>query len=209
LTYTIIAVDLEAKSIGIATATAIPCVGAVVPHVKINVGAIATQAYTNVWYGIRGIRMLELGLKPKTIIQALTSEDELKNYRQVAIINITGEKAAYTGDRAPEFKGEIIGENYIAIGNLLVGRRVLDEMASAFETANGDLAEKLLKALIAGDEAGGDRRGKCSAALLIAGPKYLEKTDLPLISIRVDYDNEPVKKLVKVYEEFKRTRMRI
>ncbi|MCS7364780.1 MAG: DUF1028 domain-containing protein [archaeon GB-1867-035] len=208
MTFSIVAISPREKELGVAVSTAVPCVGARVPHVEMNVGAIATQARTNIWIGIKGLKMLKLGLSPQTVLDALLREDPLREERQAAIIDIYGRKAVFTGSKTIDWKGHIIGKNYIVIGNLLVGRQVLESMSKAFEKSNGSLAERLLLALKAGDDAGGDRRGKCSAALLVAGPKYVEEYKSPAVSMRVDYHEEPVIELIKIYNRLKEIRMK-
>lgn len=209
MTFSIVALSHKTKSLGVAVATAVPCVGALVPHVEMNVGAIATQARTNVWIGINGLKMLKLGLSPQTVLEALLKEDPLREERQAAVIDVQGRKAVFTGSNTIDWKGHVIGGNYVVTGNLLVGSRVLEAMAEAFEESDGDLAGRLLLALKAGDEAGGDKRGRCSAALLIGGPRYKDRSGLPIISMRVDYHEKPVKKLFKIYNKFREIRMKI
>lgn len=208
MTFSIVAISPRERALGVAVATAVPCVGALVPHVEINVGAIATQAKTNVWIGIKGLKMLKLGLSPQTVLNALLEEDLMKEERQAAIIDIHGRKAVFTGSETIDWKGHIIGDNYIVAGNLLVGGQVLEAMSKAFEESEGNLANRLLSALKAGDDAGGDRRGKCSAALLVSSSEYVEKYKFPSISIRVDYHQEPVKELIKIYNKFLEIRMK-
>ncbi|MEM2936845.1 MAG: DUF1028 domain-containing protein, partial [Candidatus Bathyarchaeia archaeon] len=141
-----------------------------VPHVEAGVGAIATQAHTNVLYGIEGLRLLKGGFPPQAALDAMLKRDPDREFRQVIIIDALGRTAAFTGKETQDWKGHRTGKDYAVAGNLLTGGEVLEAMAQSFEGSEGWLAERLMKALEAGQEAGGDRRGRVSAALLVASP---------------------------------------
>lgn len=195
MTFSIIARDPERGLFGVAVSTAAPCVGAMVPHAKPGVGAIATQAYTNVRLGIDGLQLLELGLSPEAALTALLKEDAEAARRQAAGIDNRGRVFVYSGDGCVEWFGHRTGENYSVQGNMLVGEETIDAMAEAFERSTGHLAVRLLEALEAGQAAGGDKRGRESAALLVApfGPDPWSRID-----IRVDLHPDPVAELCRI-----------
>lgn len=195
VTFSIIARDPKRGLFGVAVSTAVPCVGAMVPHVKPGVGAIATQSYTNVGLGIDGLRLLELGLSPEAALTALLREDAEAARRQVAGIDNQGRIYAYSGDECVDWYGARSGEDYSVQGNMLVGKETIDAMADAFEQANGHLSARLLATLEAGQAAGGDKRGRESAALLVApfGDEQWSKID-----IRVDQHPDPVAELRRI-----------
>jgi len=129
-------------------------------------------------------------------------EDVECEKRQVAIIDRRGRTAAFTGKETVDWKGHLIGENHVALGNMLVGESVIEAMTETFEATSGRLAERLLSALESGQEAGGDKRGKSSAALLIVNERW--KGARPAIDLRVDEHQEPVKELRRIFEVSKR-----
>jgi len=182
-------------------ATAVPAVGSVVPHVEFGVGAIATQAYTNVLYGIKGLRLLKMGFSPQTALEAMLKEDSEREQRQVIILDKDGRTAAFTGKETIDWKGHLVGANYVVAGNMLVGSKVIEAMAHTFDGSKGELSERLMKALEAGQRAGGDKRGKKSAALLVTN--HQEIGTRPFLDLRVDDHPEPVKELRRIYEAYK------
>jgi len=202
-TFSLVARCLKTSALGVCVSTAVPAVGSVVPHAEAGVGAIATQAHTNILYGIEGLKLLKMGFSPKMALEAMLSKDPDKELRQVTIINIAGEKAAFTGRETVEWKGHIIREDCIAAGNMLASGDVLKAMVEAFESSRGWLAERLMKSLEAGEAAGGDKRGKASAALLIVGGAKFTQTR-PFLSLRVDLHNEPVRELRRIFEAYKK-----
>lgn len=198
MTFSIIARDPERALFGVAVSTARPCVGAAVPHVKPGVGAIATQSYTNVRLGIDGLRLLDLGLSPEAALTALLQEDREAAKRQVAGIDSRGRVFAYSGDGCVDWYGHRTGENYSVQGNMLVGQETIDAMAAAFEGSSGHLAVRLLEALEAGQAAGGDKRGRESAALLVPEPVGAEPWEG--FDIRVDQHPDPVVELRRIFD---------
>jgi uncharacterized Ntn-hydrolase superfamily protein len=204
VTFSIVARDPESGVLGVAVSTAIPCVGAMVPHVRAGAGAIATQSYTNVRLGIEGLRLLEQGRSPEEALTSLLAEDADGARRQAAGIDARGRVFAYSGERCVGWYGHRTGDNYSVQGNMLVGRETIDAMAEAFEASRGHLASRLLKALEAGQAAGGDKRGRESAALVVApfGPDAWGKID-----IRVDLHGDPVAELRRIFDTM-RTRYR-
>lgn len=199
MTFSIVAFDPKTKALGVAVSTAVPAVGSVVPHVEEDVGAIATQAQTNISYGVEGLKLLEAGLSPKIALDTMLSKDKDREKRQVIIIDAQSRTAAFTGKETVEWRGHLIRKDHVVAGNMLVRNCVIEAMTQIFEAEKGNLAERLLKALEAGQEAGGDKRGRTSAALLVADKHWKSETR-PLLNLRVDLHPDPVKELRRVYK---------
>lgn len=198
-TYSIVAYDFETGDLGVAVQSRYFSVGSIVPWAEAEVGAIATQSFVNVSYGPKGLELLKKGLTAKEVIEKLTSEDEGREYRQLGIVDAKGNAAAYTGAKCLEWAGSRTGKGYSAQGNILAGEEVVEAMAEAFETTEGDLAERLVAALEAGENAGGDARGRQSAALLVVRKNsgrggYGDK----LIDLRVEDHSNPVDELKRL-----------
>ncbi len=195
-TFSIVAVDPKTGDLGVAVASKVLAVGAIVPYAQGGVGAIATQAFANTTYGPKGLALLRKGLTPKQVLQRLLAEDKDREHRQVGIVDAKGRAAAFTGKKCLPWAGHIIGKGYTVQGNILSSEQVVRAMAEAFESAQGELAERLMAALEAGDNAGGDARGKQSAALLVVrkGGGYAGFDDR-YIDLRVDDHPEPIKEL--------------
>lgn len=201
-TFSMVARCEKTGELGVCVSTAVPAVGAVVPHAELDVAAIATQATTNIIYGIKGLQLIKLGLSPSSALDALLREDEKREVRQVIMIDKDGRIAAFTGKETVEWRGHLTGRNYAIAGNMLVGPHVIEAMAKTFESTNGPLEERLMKVLEAGQNAGGDKRGKVSAALLVM--KRLDAdSPRPWIDLRVDEHPDPVPELRRIYEIFK------
>ncbi|HEX4913667.1 MAG TPA: DUF1028 domain-containing protein [Vicinamibacterales bacterium] len=168
-TFSIVAFDPATGDLGVAVASRVFAVGNHVPWAEAGVGAVATQAAMNGGYGPRGLELLRQGLSAQQVVDRLLAEDTLdrKEGRQVAVVDAKGNVAVYTGPAANEWKGHIKGVHYSVQGNILTGPHVAAAMAKAFESTQGELAEKLYAALKAGDDAGGDRRGRQSASVLV------------------------------------------
>jgi uncharacterized Ntn-hydrolase superfamily protein len=168
-TFSIVAFDPETGDLGVAVASRVFGVGNHVPWAEAGVGAIATQAAMNGGYGPRGLELLRQGLTAEQVLRRLLAEDKFDRLegRQVAIIDAKGNIAVHTGSAANEWKGHIKGVTFTVQGNILAGPHVAEAMARAFESATGELAERLYAALKAGDDAGGDRRGRQSASILV------------------------------------------
>ncbi len=190
-------------TLGVCVSTAVPKVGDYVPHVKAGVGAIATQANTNILYGIEGLQLLQKGFSPLEALETMLDGDQEKESRQVIIIDKDGKTAAFTGNETVDWAGHLIGDYYVAAGNMLVGSRVIEAMVQAIESPDNWLAERLLRVLEAGQEAGGDKRGKMSAALIVAS---LRREKGPILDLRVDEDPEPIRELRRIYEEVAKKR---
>jgi uncharacterized Ntn-hydrolase superfamily protein len=194
MTWSIIAKDDADGQIGIAVATKFFAVGALVPHIAPGVGGIATQALVNPYYGIDGLRLMREGKSPQEVVDALVAADGGRESRQLHILDADGRIAAHTGRECVDWCGHIQGANFSIAGNMLAGARVLDETAAAY-LANEDLPfpQRLLAAMRAGEAAGGDKRGKQSAALLIH-----ERDEWPALSLRVDDHPDPLSELERL-----------
>ncbi|MGD1877726.1 MAG: DUF1028 domain-containing protein [Kiloniellaceae bacterium] len=199
MTFTIIGRDPDSGAIGVATATGAIAVGAQVPHCRFGVGAVATQGYsTNVLFARHGLPLLAQGQSAPHVLRGLVAEDEGRDFRQLAVMDRNGKTAGWTGARNSDAKGQIEGDDLIAVGNILKGPAVLPAMIDAYKAAQGaELADRLLAALAAGEAAGGDRRGACSAALLV------DIGQGAALNLRVDYDGGPVAALQALYERSK------
>lgn len=168
-TFSIVAIDPANGDLGVAVASRYFSVGSVVPWAMAGVGAVATQANVNVGYGQQAIDLLRQGLTAQQVLAKLLADDTFpgKDGRQVAIVDAKGNIAAYTGEKAMTWAGDRQGKTWSAQGNILVGPQVVEAMGQAFESTPGELAEKLYAALKAGDDAGGDSRGRQSASILV------------------------------------------
>jgi uncharacterized Ntn-hydrolase superfamily protein len=196
-TFSIAAADPEAGEVGVAVASRFFAVGVVVPHARAGAGAVATQAFANTTFGPRGLDLLERGLTPQEAIDVLLRGDEGRARRQVGIVGASGASATATGDGCNPWAGGRHGPGYAIQGNILAGEAVVAAMERAFLASPGEpLAERLFRALQAGDDAGGDSRGKQSAALLVAraGAGYGGYTDTA-VDIRVDDHPDPIAEL--------------
>jgi uncharacterized Ntn-hydrolase superfamily protein len=198
-TFSIVAFDSERKEWGVAVASKYLAVGSAVPFAKAGVGAIATQAYVNVSYGPQGLELLGQGKSAEEVVKQLVEADKGKDTRQLGIVDAKGDAAKFTGSKCNAWAGDKAGKHYSVQGNLLAGEEVVNEMAKAFEEAKGPLAWRLMAALEAGEKAGGDKRGKQSAAILVVrekgGPNGFGDR---AIDLRVDDHTEPVQELVRI-----------
>ncbi|WP_315741544.1 MULTISPECIES: DUF1028 domain-containing protein [unclassified Bradyrhizobium] len=194
MTWSIIAKDRSTGQIGIAVATRFFAVGARVPFVVAGRGGIATQALVNPYYGIDGAKLLREGRSPQEIIQILTSADPGRDSRQLHILDHAGRIAAHTGKACIPWCGHLEGEDFSIAGNMLAGAEVLKETASAYLTnAALPFAPRLIAALRAGEAAGGDKRGKQSAALSIYGEE-----EWSILDLRVDDHPDPLAELERL-----------
>ncbi len=194
MTWSIIARDSATGQFGIAVATRFFAVGARVPHIAARVGGIATQALVNPYYGIDGVRLLREGRKPRDIVKTLIAADAGRESRQLHIMDAGGRIASHTGGECVDWCGHLEGNGFSIAGNMLAGARVLDDTAKAY-VANEQLpfAQRLIAAMRSGEAAGGDKRGRQSAALLIHGDE--EWSDLDL---RVDDHSDPLAELERL-----------
>ncbi|MBS1253269.1 MAG: hypothetical protein MAG451_02318 [Anaerolineales bacterium] len=193
-TFSIAARCSDEGSFGVAVSTARPNVGSLVPFVSFE-GAIATQARVNTDLGGKGLALLQAGVSIEIALETLLQTDPGRELRQLHGVD-TGGAFAFTGEECVEWAGHHIGDDFTVAGNMLAGPEVVEAMAAAFEASEDlELSERLVRALEAGQEAGGDKRGKQSAALLVAGPE-------PRLyhNLRVDDHADPVAELRRVYE---------
>ena len=194
MTWSIIARDSAAGQLGIAVATRFFAVGAQVPHIAAGIGAIATQALVNPYYGIDGLKLLREGRKPRDIVATLIAADDGRDSRQLHVMDAAGRIAAYTGRECIDWCGHIEGDGFSIAGNMLAGGSVLDDTAKAY-AANEKLplAQRLIAAMRSGEAAVGDKRGKQSAALVIYGEEEWSALDL-----RVDDHSDPLGELERL-----------
>ena len=204
-TFSIVARDPVTGELGVAVASKFPAVGNVVPWAKAGVGAVATQAWANTRYGPVGLDLLAAGRSSEETVRALIQADPRRDRRQVGVIAADGNASTYTGDKCLDWAGGVTGANYAAQGNILAGPDVIEAMSKAFEETEGELAERLLAALRAGQKTGGDKRGRQSAALLIVreGWGYSGLNDR-YRDLRVDDHPEPIEELARVLAAHKK-----
>jgi uncharacterized Ntn-hydrolase superfamily protein len=194
MTWSIIARDEQTGQFGIAVATKFFAVGARVPHIAAGLGAIATQALVNPYYGIDGVKLLREGRAPRDIVATLIAADSGHPSRQLHIMDAGGRIASHTGSDCIDWCGHIEGNGFSIAGNMLAGARVLDDTARAY-IANKTLPfpRRLITAMRAGEAAGGDKRGKQSAALLIYGDE-----EWSALNLRVDDHGDPLAELERL-----------
>jgi uncharacterized Ntn-hydrolase superfamily protein len=195
MTFSIAARCPETGMVGVGVSTALLCVGQLCPFPRAGVGAISTQSFVNPYLGLRGLDYLGSGLDAAAVRDRLASEDEGRNIRQFSVVDNTGGSAAFTGEDCVPWCGHRLGDGYAVAGNMLTGEDVVTAMAETYE-ASGDVpfAERLVRVLEAGQAAGGDKRGRQSAAL-----KVMEREDYPLVDIRVDDHPDPVVELRRIW----------
>lgn len=200
MTFSIAARDPQNGWLGVATSSKALAAGGLVPYIASGVGAIASQSFVNPYLGIDGLSLLADGLPAERVLERLIEEDAGRDLRQLGIVDKDGRVAAFTGDRCIPWAGQVLGGGYVCLGNILRGEDVVKAMADAFERSTGQpLYERLMRTLEAGQEAGGDRRGRQSAGMRI----YADQ-EYPLCDIRVDDHEEPVQELRRVLELFER-----
>lgn len=196
MTWSIIVCDASG-AFGIAIASRFFAVGALCPYAQSGVGALSTQALVNPLYGRPGLAMLASGMAAPDVVRALTEADEGRDHRQVHVIDANDHVGAHTGALCIDWCGHLAGRGWSVAGNMLAGAQVLEASASACERlATAPLAERLLGALEAGEAAGGDRRGKQAAALLVVTTE-----DYPALELRVDDHVAPLAELRRLYEK--------
>jgi uncharacterized Ntn-hydrolase superfamily protein len=200
-TFSIVARDPEQEAVGVAVHSKFISVGSVVPFAAADAGAVATQSYANVAYGPDGLDRLREDHDAGTVVEWLTDDDPEAETRQVGVVGQDGSVAAFTGAECHDVAGDLQGDHYTVQGNILENRETLTAMAEAFEAAAGGLPERLLAALHAGNEAGGDSRGEQSAALYVAKPEggYDGKNDR-WVDVRVDDHESPIAELERVFK---------
>ncbi|MGQ9910230.1 MAG: DUF1028 domain-containing protein [Candidatus Flexifilum sp.] len=196
MTFSIVAFDPAEDALGVAVASKFLAVGAVVAWAEAGKGAVATQAFAKIGFGPDGLALLGAGQSAEETLAQLLDEDPRAPDRQVGIVDARGGAAAHTGMACFDWAGHIVGEGFTCQGNILTGPEVVQAMADAFRAASGPLEDRLFAALTAGDRAGGDRRGRQSAAILVVKPGggYGGDTDRYL-DLRVDDHPDPVPEL--------------
>ncbi|MCH6266552.1 DUF1028 domain-containing protein [Neobacillus citreus] len=201
MTFSIVGYDPVEKEWGIAVQSKFLGVGAVVPWAKAGIGAVATQSYANTAYGPRALELMAQGKSAQETLEAILADDPDKEMRQVGIIDASGNAATFTGSACYNWAGGVTGPHFAAQGNILVDEKTVQAMADIFQKAEGTLAERLLASLDAGQEAGGDSRGKQSAALYVVKEKggYGGYNDR-YIDLRVDDHPDPIKELIRIYQ---------
>ena len=203
MTFSIVARCPRTGMLGVGTSSKALAAGAMVPFARAGVGAIASQSFTNPYLGIDGLTLMSQGLPAERALERLIEGDAGRDLRQVGVVDHEGRPAAYTGERCISWAGSVSGPGYLCLGNILTGEQVIKAMAAAFEqTADEDLPERLVWALEAGQDAGGDRRGRQSAGVYVVNEEEYAWCDL-----RVDDHPDPVPELRRVFEVWKREAM--
>ena len=195
MTFSIVAHCPRTGMLGVAVATAVPAVGSICPYVKSGVGAVSTQSWVNPYLAIDALRLMEQGSSGPDALDAVMAADNGRDLRQIGVIDSLGRSAAWSGKSCTAWFGQIVEAHFAVQGNMLVGPATIESMAAAFRTSEShDLAERLMLALEAGQAAGGDRRGRQSAAL-----KVHHVEEYPWLDFRVDEHSHPVTELRRVY----------
>ena len=200
MTFSIVGADTNNGDLGVAVASRFAAFGAVVPWAKAGVGAVATQSWANTAFGPDGLALLENATPARQALDRLVLGDKQREQRQVGIVDARGRAATFTGAKCMPWSGGTSGDRFACQGNLLVGEQVIAAMADAFRRATGDLVDRLLTALIAGDAVGGDRRGRQAAAVLVVreGAGYGKRNDR-YVDLRVDDHPQAVSELARVF----------
>jgi uncharacterized Ntn-hydrolase superfamily protein len=195
-TFSITARDAQTGTLGVAVSTKVPAVGGLCPFIRFGAGAVTTQAWINPSLGPLILDRLEAGQSAAQALEQVMAEEVDRELRQVGVVDHKGGSAAYTGHGTDAWAGHGTGENYSVQGNMLVGEDTIGAMEQVIRAASDQsLAERLLRALEAGQAAGGDRRGRQSAALIVRGEQVF-----PLVDLRVDEHGDPVRELRRIYE---------
>ena len=208
MTFSVVARCPRTGALGVATSSKALAAGVLMRYVRSGVAAIASQAFANPYLGSDGLALLEQGLPAERAMERLIESDAGRDLRQLGIVDKDGRVAAYTGERCIDWAGHVSGGGYVCLGNILTGEDVVKAMATAFErSVDEDLPERLIRAIEAGQNAGGDRRGRQSA-----GVHVMTNEDYPLIDLRVDDHPDPVqelRRLFAVWHSEKSARMRL
>jgi uncharacterized Ntn-hydrolase superfamily protein len=202
MTFSIVAWLADTNELGVGVATCKPAIGGRVPFVRAGVGAVASQAVSNPWLGVAALDALTRGRPAPETLEAALATDPTPDRRQLHLVDATGHAAAWTGDATPDWKGHLTGDGFCVAGNTLVGPAVLSDMAAAYRATGGDLAARLLAALEAGDAAGGDRRGRQSAALIV-----VRGDPFPYLDVRVDDHARPLPELRRIVALYREDRL--
>ncbi len=194
MTWSIIARDEATGRVGIVVATKFFAVGSVVPHIKTGVGAVASQAFVNPFYGARGLALIGAGATAEDTVRMVTAGDEGREHRQLHVMDRDGKFAAYTGAKCVDWCGHLTRPAFSVAGNMLAAEAVIQDTAKMYEAKSAvPFARRLIAAMMAGERAGGDKRGKQSAALLIH-----DDEDYPMLDLRVDDHSDPLAELQRL-----------
>lgn len=202
-TFSIVARDPATGALGAAVSTARLSVGNRVLQVEYKVGAVASQANTNPVLAKDALERLRQGASAKEALDAALKNDERREERQLSVIDAKGTQAAFTGTKPDDFKGHLVGKDCVVAGNILVGRETLEAMLTTFETSTGTLADRVMAAMEAGQKAGGDRRGKISAAIVVLNDAPDSSSYARNIDLRIDSSKDPVGELRVLYDAYK------
>jgi uncharacterized Ntn-hydrolase superfamily protein len=199
-TFSIVGYDPDLQAWGVAVQSRFISVGAVVPFAEAGTGAIATQALANVAYGGAGLALLRAGHPADEVVRRLTEADPGRDERQLGVVDAKGRSSSFTGKKCLEWAGHEVGDGFACQGNILFGPAVVHAMARSYSTSRGDLLDRLLAALAAGQREGGDRRGMQSAALFVVkkGGGYGGTTDR-WVDLRVDDHPSPIEELQRIF----------
>jgi len=194
-TFSIVGHCARSGMLGVAVGSAVPAVGALCPYIRSGVGAVSTQSWVNPYLAIEALDLMEQGRSGPEALDAVLSRDAAKDLRQIGVVDAKGRAAAWSGNSCTPWFGQIVDDHFAVQGNMLIGEPTLGEMAQAFRASVSlDLAERLLLALEMGQAAGGDKRGKQSAAL-----KVYHTEDYAWLDLRVDEHHHPVAELRRVF----------
>ena len=201
MTFSIVACDLEQQAWGVAVASKFPAVGAVVPWAQAEAGAVATQSFANTSYGPHGLELMGKGLSADETLAKLLQEDSDRELRQIGLVDAKGRSATFTGAGCFPWAGGVSGKGYAIQGNILKSAKVVPAIEKMFLKTKGNLPARLHAALLAGDRAGGDKRGRQSAAIYVVKPKggyggFVDRW----IDYRVDDHEDPVLRLGELLE---------
>lgn len=201
MTFSIVACDMEEHTWGVAVASKFPAVGAVVPWAQADIGAVATQSFANTSFGPRGLALMGMGLSAQETLDRLLEDDPDKELRQVGLVDARGGSATFSGGSCFSWAGGVTGKGYAIQGNILSSAKVVPAMEKAFKKAKGNLPTRLHAALLAGDRAGGDKRGRQSAAIYVVKPRggyggFLDRW----LDYRVDDHEDPVLRVGELLE---------
>ena len=196
MTWSIIARDSGSGAFGVAIATRFFASGALCPHAQSGVGALSTQALVNPHYGPQALELLRTGVPASEVVQRVITPDQGREQRQIHVIDARGRIGQHTGKQCVDWCGAVVGDGYSVAGNMLANERVVIETARAYESSPRPFAERLIAAVEAGEAAGGDKRGRQSAALLIYSTRQY-----PDLDIRVDDHADPLAELRRLYDK--------
>jgi uncharacterized Ntn-hydrolase superfamily protein len=201
MTYSIVARDDATGELGVAVQTAMLAVGSIVPWVRAGVGAVASQAFGEPAYGPRCLDALAAGSTAREALDAAQAADPMAAIRQVGVVGADGSVASATGTLCIDHAGDVVGDGFAVQANMMSTPEVWPAMASTFASTSGPLARRLLAALCAGEAAGGDARGKMSAALIVVeGVEAAQPGAGTVVDLRVDRSNDPLEDLARLLD---------